>query len=80
MKTSYTLEELKKATEKYDEIMGRYPESKYEGNEFYDWLVTVNDCEWFMEIFKEDFKCPNNSMACPKGYACDACPYNEELK
>jgi hypothetical protein len=24
--------------------------------------------------------CPNNSMVCNTGYACDACPYNEELK
>jgi hypothetical protein len=29
---------------------------------------------------KENFKCPNNSIICDKGYACDACPYNEELK
>ncbi len=29
---------------------------------------------------KEDYKCPNNSMECNKGYACDACPYNEDLK
>jgi hypothetical protein len=56
MKNYFTLEELKKATEKYDEIMGRYPESKYEGNEFYDWLITVNDCDWFMEIFKDKEK------------------------
>jgi len=27
-----------------------------------------------------DFKCPNNSMICNQGYACDACPYNEDLK
>lgn len=30
---------------------------------------------------KEDnFKCPNNSLICNKGYACDACPYNENTK
>ena len=26
------------------------------------------------------FKCPNNSMVCNQEYACDACPYNEDLK
>jgi hypothetical protein len=53
MKTNFTLEELKKAVEKYDEIIGMYPESQWEGEAFYEWLVDVNDCEWFMEIFKE---------------------------
>lgn len=52
MKTDFTLEELKKVTEKYDEIMGRWQENKYEGASFYDWLVTVNGCDWFLELFK----------------------------
>jgi len=26
------------------------------------------------------YKCPNNSMICNQQYACDACPYNEDLK
>jgi hypothetical protein len=27
-----------------------------------------------------EFKCPNNSMICNQPYACDTCPYNEDLK
>jgi hypothetical protein len=52
MKTTFTLDELKKVTAKYDEIIGRYPENAYEGQEFYDWLITVNGCDWFLDIFK----------------------------
>jgi len=29
---------------------------------------------------EESFKCPDNSMVCNQPYACDACPYNEEIK
>lgn len=39
---------------------------------------SLKDLEKTKEI--EDFKCPNNSMICNQEYACDACPYNEDLK
>lgn len=32
------------------------------------------------ELNKDTFKCPNNSMICNQEYACDACPYNKDLK
>lgn len=53
-KTTFTLDELKKVTAKYDERMGRYPESRYEGQSFYEWLIVVNECDWFLDIFKEE--------------------------
>jgi hypothetical protein len=54
MKITYTLEELNKIVKHYDETIGRWPENKYEGQAFYEWLIDVNECEWFMEIFKEE--------------------------
>ena len=38
---------------------------------------------WLLNEWKNkevNFKCPNNSMVCNQEYACDACPYNEDLK
>ena len=32
------------------------------------------------ESLQEKFKCPDNDAICNIGYACDACPYNKELK
>jgi hypothetical protein len=52
MKTSFTLDELKKAAETYDEHMGEWPENKHEGQSFYEWLIDVNECDWFLELFK----------------------------
>jgi hypothetical protein len=51
MKTAFTLKELKKITELYDECVCRYPENEYEGKAFYDWLIAVKECDWFLEIF-----------------------------
>jgi valyl-tRNA synthetase len=53
MKTAFTLEELKKIIKHYDELMGRFQENEYEGQAFYDWLIDVNECDWFLEILKE---------------------------
>ena len=52
MKTTFTLDELKKVTEKYDESIGQWPENKFEGQSFYEWVITVNGCDWFLELFK----------------------------
>ena len=32
-----------------------------------------------LEYDNENFECPNNREPCNIGYACDACPYNEEI-
>lgn len=29
---------------------------------------------------EKEFKCPEGKFICNVGYACDACPYNEDLK
>jgi hypothetical protein len=39
MKTYLTLDELKKICEHYDECMGAWPESKFEGKAIYEWVI-----------------------------------------
>lgn len=45
-------------------------------------LIMLESGEVIYQLREEvlGFKCPNNSMVCNQEYACDACPYNEDLK
>ena len=45
------------------------------------WVWTEMHQKTPMERKEEaEFKCPDNDAICNIGYACDACPYNTELK
>jgi hypothetical protein len=39
MKTYLTIEELKKLCDNYDECMGSWPESEFEGKTIYEWII-----------------------------------------
>jgi hypothetical protein len=39
MKTYLTIEELKVLCDKYDECVGSWPESKFEGKMIYEWVI-----------------------------------------
>ena len=45
-------------------------------------LIMLESGEVIYHLNKEilGFKCPNNFMVCNQPYACDACPYNKDLK
>lgn len=65
-----------KTIEQVPKIFKVIKEAKQSQKEMQDFL---NNLQPYKKDLDKKYKCPGDTMICQTGYACDACPYNEDM-